>query len=415
MKVAVAHMAIPPFVEHVLVALDDEALLERFCAGLVVRDDDWSLRVARLLGAPGRRIEALLRRRRLGGPGAARMERHRVGEVLRLLVGRIDTRGVWTDRVWDWATRDFDRWSARRLPAGTAAYGYEYGCLALFQRAAALGVPRLYEIPSAEHDFVDALQRRELARFPELRGAWHDHTEARRDERTARRRDEFALSDVALCYSNHVVDSYAAAGLDTAKMRVVPLGAPPVTAPPHVDDEAKGPLRLLWAGTFGIRKGAHYLVEALEALPAGQVAIDIYGSFQLPAAWRQRVERHGTVHGPVDRATLYSAMRRAHGLVLPSLSDSFGMVVAEALAVGTPVLTTTTTGASMLLRDGVDGRVFSAADATALAEAIRWLDGQRPRLAELRAAAQAAAAAWQWPDFRRALVDAVRPQLERAA
>jgi len=414
MRILLAHMAIPPFTQEALRAFHERDLLDRFCSGLVVKAGDASIEIASMVpGRPGAWLRGLLERRRMDDLPTAQVDRHRYGELLRLLVGRLDRSGILTDRTWDWATHDFDRWCARRLRAGVAAYGYEYGCAALFERARALGVPRCYEIPSAEHDFVHALQDRELARFPELRSSLIVHTSGLQAARTARRRKEYDLSTLAIVYSRHVQETYARAGLDTSRMRVVPLGSPPVVRAPHDGPpDAKGPLRLVWAGTFGIRKGAPYLVEALERFTASEVRVDVYGSFQLPPAWRARLERYGTVHGPVSRGELLERMRAAHALVLPSLSDSFGMVVTEALSVGTPVITTRSVGASDRVVDRTCGRVIEPADTDALAGAMSWMRDSLADLPAMRRAAQAAAAGWQWADFRTALADTVTAHCE---
>jgi glycosyltransferase involved in cell wall biosynthesis len=51
-------------------------------------------------------------------------------------------------------------------------------------------------------------------------------------------------------------------------------------------------------------------------------------------------------------------LQRAQLLVLPSLSETFGLVILEAWAAGAPVLCSRTSGASALVRHGINGWLF---------------------------------------------------------
>ncbi|HLY78855.1 MAG TPA: glycosyltransferase [Caulobacteraceae bacterium] len=73
--------------------------------------------------------------------------------------------------------------------------------------------------------------------------------------------------------------------------------------------------------------------------------------------------------GPVEGEAKAALLREADVLVLPSHSESFGMVVAEALAHGTPVLTTTAVPWPQLEQRGCGWRCAPTTDA--IAEALR--------------------------------------------
>ncbi|MCC7012755.1 MAG: glycosyltransferase family 4 protein [Planctomycetes bacterium] len=76
---------------------------------------------------------------------------------------------------------------------------------------------------------------------------------------------------------------------------------------------------------------------------------------------------------------------------LPTWYDSFAFTVLEALACGTPVVTTTSAGAAELVDSGIHGSVVSgAAEAAELAAALRvWCDPERRRASTGRARARA--------------------------
>jgi glycosyltransferase involved in cell wall biosynthesis len=61
---------------------------------------------------------------------------------------------------------------------------------------------------------------------------------------------------------------------------------------------------------------------------------------------------------PFGDARLIGLLQEARALVLPSVSETFGMVILEAWAAGTPVISSRTSGAAALVEDGANGLLF---------------------------------------------------------
>jgi glycosyltransferase involved in cell wall biosynthesis len=170
----------------------------------------------------------------------------------------------------------------------------------------------------------------------------------------------------------------------------------------------------MWAGTFSLRKGAHYLLEAWHLLNAGRTAtLDVYGQLQVPPCLSAAVPDTVNFHGSVPKPMLFEAYRSGDVLVFPTLSDGFGLVVAEAMAHGLPVITTDQAGAADLVSPD-NGRIVPAADPRALADALRWCLDNRERLQAMRPHALDTARRRQWPDYRRELIAALDTGLRRA-
>jgi glycosyltransferase involved in cell wall biosynthesis len=93
-------------------------------------------------------------------------------------------------------------------------------------------------------------------------------------------------------------------------------------------------------------------------------------------------------------------MQESDVLVLPSLSDAFGLVVTEALASGLPVIVTPNTGASELIEDGREGFVVPICQPDAIAEKLEMLHRDRERLVEMSRRAQLTAADNSWENYR---------------
>jgi glycosyltransferase involved in cell wall biosynthesis len=139
----------------------------------------------------------------------------------------------------------------------------------------------------------------------------------------------------------------AAFALDSA-IHTIPNGVdlPPPRA--GVDGDERAGRTALFLGRLYPVKGLPMLIEAWAKARPARWRLVIAGPDE--AGHREVVERAArtaglgdavTFNGPVFGAAKQALMADADLFVLPSHSESFGMVVAEALALGTPVLTTT--------------------------------------------------------------------------
>jgi glycosyltransferase involved in cell wall biosynthesis len=415
MAVLLAHPGSGPFVRQSVEALDQYGLLDRFATTLISKPGSvWQQAADRLAQLVGIDLYSALSRRPSPAVDSDKLVAHPLREIVRTLASRLDRRGVVTDVIWDWMTKDFDRWSASLIGEGTSAvYGYEYNALALFGRAAQLGIPRILDVPCAEHEYVSDLIEREIRQFPELERPYEKRARRLRATRTARRRDELTHATLVVANSQFTVESYRSAGIDTSNFRVVPLGAPDVAADTSVPDSGQT-LRMVFAGAFSITKGAHVLSEAMKAVGSAHLCrVDVYGEVLLPSRVIRDLPSQLVLHGRVGQAQLFAAMVRADVLVQPSLSDGFGMVVAEAMAHGLPVIASRHVGAAALIEHGVNGLVVAPGDSCSLAEAIAWCQDHRVELRDMRPAARAAAAARPWSRYRQELAAVVAEHIGR--
>jgi glycosyltransferase involved in cell wall biosynthesis len=84
--------------------------------------------------------------------------------------------------------------------------------------------------------------------------------------------------------------------------------------------------------------------------------------------------------------------------VVGSRFENFPYGIAEAMAVGMPVLTSATFGGSEMIRDGIDGRVVPIENVDAMADAILVMMNDRDSLGAMGASAYQRAARWLDPD-----------------
>jgi phosphatidylinositol alpha-mannosyltransferase len=183
--------------------------------------------------------------------------------------------------------------------------------------------------------------------------------------------------------------------------RIIPNGvAVPETLEPVPPVPPGAPLRIAFVGQAVERKGLPVLLRAFEALREHVPAeLTIIGSTAEEVEPLLLDGRDGiTILGKVDDATKVRALREADVLAAPSLGgESFGMVLTEAFAAGTPVVASDIPGYAGVARDGHDSVLVPRGDATAFGEALRGLALDPARRAALAANAFASAERYAWP------------------
>jgi glycosyltransferase involved in cell wall biosynthesis len=418
LKVVLAHPGVGPFVQQTARALLEAELLAGFWTTFADQPGaHWRRALVWLGSAVGVDVERELQRRAVDQVPPTLLRLAPSWEIVRSLLSKIRADPRLVDAVWERGILKFDAQVAKRgLMHVQGIYGYEYSALMSFQEAKLRGLARIYEVPAPEHDFVENLIQHEIERFPELKDSKRAYFRARQERRTERRRQEWDLADVVIVNSKFTRGTYAAAGMDMAKVRVIPLGAPQIHA-----GEAQGggeeaePLRVLWAGNFSIHKGAHYLLSSWRDLECQQAAtLEIYGTVFLPDRLIRDLPSSIRIFSRVPQLELFNHYCEADVLVFPTLCDGFGLVVTEALAHGLPVITTTRAGSADLVRHRENGLIIPAADPKALTEALKWCLTHRAELKDMRRAALATAARWQWRDYRQTLVRNVVDGLQQA-
>jgi glycosyltransferase involved in cell wall biosynthesis len=145
--------------------------------------------------------------------------------------------------------------------------------------------------------------------------------------------------------------------------------------PASAERVSAGPIRVLFAGQLIRRKRLDLLIDALSALPDRAWSLDVIGSGPererlVRNAARRGVGERISFVGTKDRDDVLAWIDRSDVLVLPSDHDGWGAVVQEALNRGVPVVCSDNCGASILINDAPDGRVFRAGDRRGLGAAL---------------------------------------------
>lgn len=162
-----------------------------------------------------------------------------------------------------------------------------------------------------------------------------------------------------------------------APVTVIPNGVDLETFAPAATPRRRAPgarARLLLVGAWE-RKGIETAIEALAAMRSDAELVAVgSGSASRYLSLAARLGVADRVRLEPPRADVADVMRAADVFVFPTRYEPFGMVIAEAMACGVPVVTSAVAGASELMRDGESGRVLpDPRDARAFAAAVDGL------------------------------------------
>lgn len=141
------------------------------------------------------------------------------------------------------------------------------------------------------------------------------------------------------------------------------------------------PIRFGFIGSFGLSKGLHILINALEMVSnQDKCELHIYGGsigksnngYLEKCLKRYKGKANIVNHGYIPNNIIIDAYKNIDVLVVPSiLLEVFGLIVLEAFTAGRPVIVSKSGGPAELVRDGIDGFIVERNDSKSLAEAMQ--------------------------------------------
>lgn len=199
----------------------------------------------------------------------------------------------------------------------------------------------------------------------------------------------------------HAVSHAVASSLQPGSVEIIPNGWRQV---PGVGQRAGGPCRLLCVSRLAQEKGVHLLLEALNRIDGQRDGwiLELVGDGPMRPTLEKYAEEAGLsprieFAGWVENVTPHYTS--ADILVVPSLREGAGLVVAEGMSAGLPVLATRAGGIPEMIAHRRTGWLVEPGDAGELASALQALmsnPDQRRQLGD--AARKEAAGKPRWED-----------------
>ena len=172
-------------------------------------------------------------------------------------------------------------------------------------------------------------------------------------------------------------------------------------------DVASGPAEMVAVGRLLAHKRVDAAIAALPLMRHSESRLAVIGVGPEENRLRgladslgvtSRVEFVGALD---DHVSVLRRIREARVLMFPSEREGFGMVAAEAITVGTPVVTTDAVhnAARLLVTEGVDGTVCAPGPAALAAAADHWWDRKAELMSRVRPGR------WDWDELADTLHD----------
>ncbi len=291
-----------------------------------------------------------------------------------------------------------------RKDAPYAVWGYNSASRRIFETAKACGRTTILDRTIGDWRYFN--QQLEIIR--QTHGDWFiPGIEPQSASSIARDDAEYALADVILCGSEFAADTvrqFAKPEGTAAKLRILPycfdeelFGALPAPVAPQEFVPPAGPVRFLFTGLAGLRKGFHHVLEAIAQLPRSEAELTVVGQLSIPDTIFARYADRITYRRTVPRSEMPAIMAQHEVLLFPSYFEGSALTLVEGLASGLALVQTRQAGNGVTPDTGI---LLDRPDTEGLIGAMRQLIDDREKLHAMRVAAQAEAERYRFARYR---------------
>jgi glycosyltransferase involved in cell wall biosynthesis len=144
------------------------------------------------------------------------------------------------------------------------------------------------------------------------------------------------------------------------------------------------PVRFLFLGQAGPRKGIHLLLKAFARLPRNAATLTIVGQMQVPSATFREYADIVTLISTVPRAAVADYLRQSDCLVFPTYFEGSPITIYEALACGCAIIQSKNSNLDAIPRAGM---VLERLDEDSVHAALMYVIDNRDVLASWQQAA----------------------------
>lgn len=151
-------------------------------------------------------------------------------------------------------------------------------------------------------------------------------------------------------------------------------------------------IMIIFIGNLLYGKGLHILLQALSKLNTKLWRLSIIGGLDFDLKYTKKIMKMITylglvenvkILGLLDIESLKKELISHHLLAVPSYYESFGMVYAEAMGAGLPVIASNSGGAKEIVFDNINGFLVTPGDVTMVKDSISKLIENRKLLVKM--------------------------------
>ncbi len=285
------------------------------------------------------------------------------------------------ERVFVKFNRKFCNWiikelqNERNLP--DAFYGFNRASYELFEYLKEKNIITILEQTLIPHKLEYEIINDEIEKWK----GW-EKVEIKRNvnsELCERELKEYELSDYIIAPSAFVKTGLINLGVPSYKIILIPYGIDTSQFSYKRKIFKNRPLKIVFMGEVGLRKGVPYLLEAVKKLGKKNVHLKLAGSVSLKQEIISRYLDCAEFLGHKPKSEILSLLYWADVFILPSLAEGSAISTYEALATGLPVITTPNAGT--LVENEKTGIIIESASVEAIQIALTKLL-ENPELVE---------------------------------
>lgn len=297
----------------------------------------------------------------------------------------------------------FDRWTASivRSLQPDVVVAYESTAYHTFHAAKTVGALCILD--------SSTLHPREIVGIPGLEGTYPPKDIIHREK-------VIEMADIILTCSPIAKNSFLTHSVPEHKLREITLGS---EVPKHITG-ANAPKndipRFVFVGGIRRLKAIDSILEAFRRINDAGLEYelflvgDIVDQYLLESI---KATPHLTHIQSVPQLEVYKIMAAADCLLLPSKFDSFGMVVPESLACGTPVLVSEAVGAKCIIQRHPKAGWIVDLGTEPLFEKVSELIRDRSLLRDARKHAKLAASNFGWDIYRQKVTEIIASEIQK--
>jgi len=294
----------------------------------------------------------------------------------------------------------YDHIAAKRLKQCEIFVGWSSFSLHSMEKAKRLGAINIVERGSAHIKYQKEILSEEYEKYGIKVQLPHPRI-------VEKEMEEYEMADYISVPSLFAKRSFLEKGFLERKIIHVPYGVDlSQFKPVHKEDDV---FRVIHCGNVTIQKGCHYLIQAFTELKLPNAELWFVGAFNDEI--KPFLEKYGQLnikffgHQPQSRLNWFYS--QASVLTLLSIQEGFGMVLAQAMACGLPIICTTNTGGNDLIRDGLEGFVIPIRDVDLFKQRLLQLYDRNDLLSEMSASAlNRVVSLYTWDDYGSKIIDA---------
>lgn len=227
-------------------------------------------------------------------------------------------------------------------------------------------------------------------------------------ERVKKILKEMEMADYIVAGSEFAHDTLKEHNIPKQKIETIPYGVDTAHFTPGTRRFAYGDtINLLFVGNISVRKGCHYLLEAVKQLKKEGVKLKLVmiGTME-DKFFREKYGEYFEWISWANRNELPTYFQRADIYVYPSLFEGSALSIYEALASGLPVITTPNSGS--IVENNKEGFIVPIRDVAAIKEKMRLLYDNPPMLHTMSLAARKKTEIYTWDTYQEEVIHFIK-------